>query len=79
MPHSREVGVRVPRVATVIIDHMAGKKEPVPLKEIIALVKSERSDLLSKDVGATVRSIIYRDKRFVKIAQGLYYYSQEAG
>ena len=73
MPRNRNVGVSVRSVSTIMASHMASKKTPVNWKELVDVVEKERNDFLSKDVAATIRSILMRDKRFVRTSLGMYY------
>lgn len=78
MPRNKNVGVSIPSIGTIIVNYIANKKPPVSWKELVEPVKKERSDLLSKDVGATIRSILSRDKRFVRTSVGMYDVKKES-
>ncbi len=78
MPYNKNVGVSIPSVGTIIANYIANKKTPVSCKELAEVAKKERSDLLSKDVGATIRSILLRDKRFVRTSVGMYDVKKES-
>jgi len=78
MPRNKNVGVSIPPVGTIIANYIANKKTSVSWKELVEAVKKERSDLLSKDVGATIRSMLSRDKRFVKTSKGMYDIGKES-
>jgi len=78
MPHNKNVGVSIPSVGTIMVYYIATKKTPVSWKELVEAVKKERSDLLSKDVGATIRSMLSRDKHFVRTSVGMYDIKKES-
>jgi len=78
MPRNKNVGVSIPSVGTIIVNYIANKKTPVSWKELVEAVKKERSDLLSKDVGATIRSMLSRAKRFVRTSVGMYDVKKES-
>ena len=72
MPRNKNVGKSIPTVSAIMVKYIAKEKRPVSLKELAETVQHERNDLLSKDIGATVRSILYRKKHFMKTSRGMY-------
>jgi hypothetical protein len=62
----------MPTISSIIYEYIASKKEPATYHELAAQVKARRSDLKSRDLGATVRSVLQRGNRFVKTAPGIY-------
>jgi len=72
MPRNKNVGKSIPTVTAIMVEYIAKKKRPVSWKELAEMVQHERNDLLSKDIGATVRSTLLRDKHFVKHSRGMY-------
>jgi len=72
MTRNKNVGKSIPTVSAIMVKYIAKKKQPVSCKELAETVQHERNDLLSKNIGATVRSILLRDKHFVKTFKGMY-------
>ena len=72
MPRNKNVGKTIPTVTTILVTYIAAKKRPVSSMELSEVAKRERDDLLSKDIGATVRSILLRDQHFVRTSRGMY-------
>ena len=72
MTRNKDVGKRVQSVSAIMATYITNKKHPVSWKELAEIVQQERGDLLSKDIGATVRSVLLRDKRFIKTSRGIY-------
>ena len=72
MPRNKSVGVERPPVPSLIEEYIIQQKQPVSWKDLVQVVQRSRPDLLSKDKGATIRSILSRDKRFVRTSRGMY-------
>ena len=72
MPHNKNVGVTIPTVPAIMEEYIAQQGQPVSCKELVEVVRRKRPDLLSKNTGATLRSILVRDKRFVRSSRGRY-------
>lgn len=72
MPRNKNVGKTIPTVSTIMVKYIAAKERPVSWKELAEIVQRERNDLLSKNIGATVRSILLGDKHFVRTSKGMY-------
>lgn len=62
----------IPSISTILREYIANKKEPVSYNELLEEVKKKRSDLKSRDLGATVRSVLQRGRGFVRTARGVY-------
>ena len=62
----------MPTISSIIYEYIASKKEPASYNELVEQVRTRRSDLKSRDLGATVRSVLQRGNRFVKTAPGVY-------
>lgn len=72
MPRNKNIGKSIPTVSAIMVKYIAKEKRPVSWKELAETVQRERNDLLSKNIGATVRSILFRDKHFVRTSRGMY-------
>ena len=62
----------MPTISSIIYEYIASKKEPARYRELTEHVKTRRSDLQSRDLGATVRCVLQRENRFARPARGLY-------
>ena len=62
----------LPTISSIIYEYIASKEEPASGRELAEQVKARRSDLKSRDLGATIRSILQRSKRFIRVARGVY-------
>lgn len=72
MPRNKNIDKSIPTVSAIMVKYIAKEKRPVSWKELAETVQRERNDLLSKNIGATVRSILFRDKHFVRTSRGMY-------
>ena len=62
----------MPTISTILREYIAHRKRPVSCKELVQHVTERRTDLRSRDLGATVRSVLQRGKQFVRTARGAY-------
>ena len=62
----------MPTISSIIYEYIASKKGPVSYHELAEQVKTRRSDLKSRNLEATIRSVLQRGNQFVKTAPGVY-------
>lgn len=60
-------------IREVIIQYLKTQKQPISQKELEDIVKSKRPDLISKNLGATIRSVLYRATELSKSGTGMVY------
>ncbi len=62
----------IPTISSILSEYIANKEKPVSYNELLEQVKAKRSDLKSRDLGATVRTVLQRGSQFVRTAPGVY-------
>lgn len=62
----------IPTVRVVIVQHLKTQRQPVNCKALEDVVIKERPDLVSKNLGATIRSVIQRAPEISRPSLGLY-------
>jgi hypothetical protein len=67
----------IPTISAILREYITNKKGPVSCNELLEEVKKRRSDLKSRDLGATVRSVLQRGTEFVRTAPGMYRLSNQ--
>ncbi len=65
-------GKTVPTIGDVIYKYIKEKKAPAKVKDFVEIVKEQRTDLRSKNLVATISSVLQRQNRFTKVAPGTY-------
>ena len=60
-------------MADIMYDYMLEKKGPVTPKVLAEHVRAIRTDSVSKDFRATIRSIVQTNKKFIRTSPGFYY------
>jgi len=61
-----------PTISMIIADYIQEQQKPVHYSEVIKPILDRRGDLRSKNIAATVRSIIQRSPLFIKTDRGTY-------
>lgn len=62
----------IPTIRAVILEYLRKQNEPINWKALEEVVRSERPDLASKDLGATIRSVLQRAPGISRANPGLY-------
>ncbi len=63
---------KYPTIAEIMKEHITKQKRVCTTKQLTDLVKKKRPDLKSKDLSATIRSVLQKKVSFKRIGPGIY-------